>query len=294
MSVAPPSPSSWAGITDAPKPFDSSATKSDVVLRSKDFKYFHVLKDFLSYVSPVFDAMFSSWEGPAGATDDGKPIIQVEEHSTTLYNLLLFIYPLEQPCDVDACIEVAKAANKYDMGEIDKKIREVVRKSYLIEDDPLQGFAIAVSLGWEDIMKVAAYSTLGVPLRDFRWYQELESLSAGKYHKLLRWRFACHDAVDRALTKYNDTNFRGFQAFHNHKESKLPGATSFAVSLLRSNLATTGCPQSKVLLDETTKNTFLRKYQAERRSDLYTILESLEVAIDEALSKVPLDIKCNA
>jgi hypothetical protein len=309
MSVSPPSPSSGA-ITDAPKPFDSSATKSDVVLCSKDFKYFHVLKDFLSYVSPVFDAMFSSWEGPAGTMDDGKPIIQVEEHSTTLYNLLLFIYPFERepPCNIDACVEVAKAANKYDMGEIDKKIREVVRKSHMI-GDPLRVFAIAVSLGWEDIMRVAAYSTLGVPLRDFGWCQELESLSAGKYHKLLRWRFACHDAVDRALTmtKYNDTNFLGFH----HKESKLPGATSFAVSLLRSNLATTGCPQSNVLLDETTRNTFLRKYPGVQRSSLYTILESLEVTIDEALSKVckccqpcrhslelslqvPMDIKCNA
>ena len=287
MSVDPPSPSpGTSGITDAPKPFDSSATKSDVVLCSQDFKRFHVLKDFLSYVSPVFDTMFSSWEGEtAGWVVDGKPIIQVEEHSTTLYNLLLFIYPFERepPCNIDTCVEVAKAANKYDMVEIDKKIREVVRKSHII-GDPLRVFAIAVFLGWEDIMKVAAYSTLGVPLRDFGWCQELESLSAGKYHKLLRWRFTCHDAVDRALTKYNDTNFLGFQPFH--KESKLSGAASFAVSLLRSNLATTGCPQSNVLLDETTKNTFLRKYPVVQRSSLYTILESLEATIDEALSKV--------
>lgn len=281
MSADLPSPSS--GSTDAPKPFDSSA-KSDIVLCSQDLKRFYVLRDFLSYVSPVFDTMFSSWEGETAGRM--KPIIQVDEHSTTLYNLLLFIYPCERepPCDIDACIEVAKAANKYDMGEVDKKIREVVRKYHTGSGNSLRVFAIAVSLGWEDIMKVAAYGTLGIPLRELGWYQELESLSAGKYHKLLRWRFACHDAVDRALTKYNETNFRGFQAFH--KESKLSGAASFAVSLLRSNLATTLCPHSNVLLDETTKNTFLRKYSGVQCSSLYAILESLEVTIDEALSKV--------
>ncbi len=162
----------------------------------------YVLKSLLYLASPVFETMFSS---RVGQEDDEKgmkmPIIPVEEHSTTLYNLLLLIYPYNQKpsSTIDIFFEMAKAARKYEMEDVDKKIRELITVSDIPGKEPLRVFAIAISLGWEDVTKVAAYVTLEVPLRDLGWCQEMELLSAGHYHKLLQWRFACCDAVNRCL-----------------------------------------------------------------------------------------------
>lgn len=196
-------------IVDAPKPFDSSA-KANVILRSKDSKHFYVLKSLLGLTSPVFDAMFPSWEGQRGNKSDIEiTIIPVEEDSTTLLHLLLLIYPYNQKPSsaIDVCFEMAKAARRYGMNDIDKRIRELVMMSGILGKEPLRVYAIAMFLAWEDVMKAAAYATLEVPLRDLGWCQELGLLSAEDYHKLLQWRFACQDAVGHVLDDHASLDY---------------------------------------------------------------------------------------
>src|SRR6266550_5546149 len=236
-------------ITDAPEPFDSSAKRADVILYSQDSKKFYVLKSLLCLASPVFETMLSSWKGQRSdkdKSDVGMPIIPVEEDSTTLYNLLLLIYPYNhKPSSaIEICFGTGKAARKYDMDYVDKKIRELVMVSDILGKEPLRVFAIAIFLGWEDVMKAAAYATLGVPLRDLGWCQELELLSAGDHHKLLQWRFACHDAVGSWLKEKNINESWWWDE---------------AAATLLEELKTTGCPRSSALINDATRMTILRQ-----------------------------------
>ena len=148
-----------SNITDAPKPFDSSAKRADVILCSRDSKKFYVLKSLLSLASPVFETMFSSRKGQENG--EKIPFIPVEEDSTTLYNLLLLIYPYNKKpsSTIDICFEMAEAARKYDTEDVDKKIRGLV-VSGISSKEALRVFAIAVYLKWEDVTKVATYATL--------------------------------------------------------------------------------------------------------------------------------------
>ena len=265
-------------ITDAPEPFDSSAKRADVVLQSQDSKKFYVLKSLLCLASPVFETMLSSWKGQRGDKDKSgveMPIIPVEEDSTTLYNLLLLIYPYNHKpsSTIEICFGMGKAARKYDMDYVDKKIRELVMVSDMLEKEPLRVFAIAMLLGWEDVMKAAAYTTLGVSLRNLAWCQELELLSAGDHHKLLQWRFACHDAVTSWL--YKQDELRPVDAYR-----KLAAAT------LREELKTTGCPRGSALINDTTKATLLQKRPGSLGPTFYDLLKNLAEGIDQASSEV--------
>ncbi len=192
-------------ITDAPEPFDSSAKRADVILYSQDSKKFYVLKSLLCLASPVFETMLSSWKGQRSdkdKSDVGMPIIPVEEDSTTLYNLLLLIYPYNhKPSSaIEICFGTGKAARKYDMDYVDKKIRELVMVSDILGKEPLRVFAIAMLLGWEDVMKAAVYSRSASTLS-----RPVSRTGIADHHKLLQWCFACHDAVRSWLCKQNES-----------------------------------------------------------------------------------------
>ncbi|KAF8347915.1 hypothetical protein F5887DRAFT_1157518 [Amanita rubescens] len=250
-------------ITDAPKPFDSSAKRADVIICSQDFKRFYVLKSLLCLASPVFDTKFSPQKGQGGGEEGMKmPIIPFEVHSTTLYNLLLLIYPYNQKPSptLDICFEMAKVARKYEMEDVDKKIRELITVSGIPSKEPLRVFAIAVYLEWEDVTKTAVYATLEVPLRDLGWCQEMELLSATHYHKLLQWRFKCCDAVDRCLdyvSIFIDPSIK---------------------TSLRQALKTTGCPRSGVLIDDTIKGTLMRQSSSSYSKNLQMLAENIDEA----------------
>jgi hypothetical protein len=276
-----PSSVATGNITDAPEPFDSSAKRADVILQSQDSKKFYVLKSLLCLASPVLETMLSSLKGQRGDKDKSDiemPIIPVEEDSTTLYNLLLLVYPYNhKPSSaIDICFRMGKAARKYDMDYVDKKIRELVTVSDTMGKEPLRVFAIAMLLGWEDVMKAAAYATLGVPLRSLGWCQELELLSAGDYHKLLQWRLECHDAVISWLNQG--------ETFPVMWCSETVEFKNLAVATLREELKTRGCPRSSALINDTTKATLLLKTPL--NSTFYDVLKKLGEGIDQASSEV--------
>ena len=161
------------------------------------------------------------------------------------------------------------------MDYVDEKIRELVMVSDILEKESLRVFVIAVLLGWEDIMRVAAHATLGVPLRNLGWCQELELLSAGDHHKLFQWRFACYDAVKDFLL-YSQ----------NLRRSSVDGEKEFrksVVATLRQKLETSRCPRSSALIDDKTKATLLR----EAPGSLSTaFLKKLAEEIDQAWLEV--------
>ncbi|KAF8635033.1 hypothetical protein AX15_000571 [Amanita polypyramis BW_CC] len=271
------SPGAAGDTTDASKPFDSSA-KADIILRTSDSAHFYVLKSLLSLVSPVFDAMLSLCQGETVEKDailNEIPVVQIDEDSTTLYNLLLLIYPYSQrpPSTVDICFKMANAAQKYGMDDADRKIRELVTASDAMGKEPLRVFAIAIYLGWEDVMRAAAFSTLAVPLRELGWWEELRLVNAGEFQKLLQWRFTCQDAADKLL------------------DGGMGGDTG--AETIRELLKVTGCPRGVVGNDKNIIAKLLRQNQKTPSSTIYKSFESMTKNIDKALSAVPLDVGCH-
>jgi hypothetical protein len=198
-------------VTDVEKPFDISA-KADVILRSSDHINFYALKTILSLVSSPFDGIFSLDQGE-GMKDEMKnrlPVVQLEEDGVTLYNLLQLIYPYDvEPSNIDVCVKVGRAAQKYAMDSVLQKLRRIVLVSEGVVKRPLSVFAIAATFSWVEVMKKAALNTLSISLCNLvvGQTQELDMLWTIDYHALLKWRFACQDALDELLTKWIQAAF---------------------------------------------------------------------------------------
>ncbi|KAM6497176.1 hypothetical protein JOM56_007649, partial [Amanita muscaria] len=178
-------------------PFDASA-KADVILRSSDSVDFFVLKAILSLASPVFDHMFSITQGSnTNEAKSGLPVVDLAEDSTTLYSLLLLLYPYaKKPTDtLEVYTRVAEAAKKYAMDEMLQKLKELVMSCDTMVEEPVAAFAVATHFGWVEVMREAAHNSLAIPLRNLvtggGQSKYLHFIGAADYRDLLSWRFAC-------------------------------------------------------------------------------------------------------
>ncbi|PFH50239.1 hypothetical protein AMATHDRAFT_99685, partial [Amanita thiersii Skay4041] len=149
----------------AEKPFDLTAL-ADVIIRSSDNIDFHVLQALLRLVSPIFRDMFSLSSGLDNQDDhikNGLPIIDLPEDSESLHFLLTIIYPHIDEPKLDDCHliwKVCKAAQKYCMDIIEGKLRKLVLASDRMNAEAFRMYAIAVELGWMDVVTIAAQNTL--------------------------------------------------------------------------------------------------------------------------------------
>ncbi|KAM6497172.1 hypothetical protein JOM56_007645 [Amanita muscaria] len=275
-----------AGPSDAEKPFDASA-KADVILRSSDSVDFFVLKAILCLASPVFDHMFSITQ-ESNETKNGLPVIDLAEDSTTLYNLLLLLYPYaKEPTDtLEVYLRLAEAAKKYAMDETLQKLKGLVMSCGMMVEEPVATFAVATHFGWVEVMREAALNSLAIPLRDLvsgdGQSKYLHFIGAADHRDLLRWRFACQDVLDKMFASWTA----------DEKNSVLCYTRRMFGPHLSKRLKEAGCARSTVLMDdhsvpiETTKLVFgmltLEKYNNARGV--------MKKDIENALSKVPLKI----
>ena len=183
-------------ITDADAPYDSAAV-ADTILYSRDNVYFYVLGTLLCLVSPVFRDMFDLNRGAAAEQNqqkNGLPVIPLMEDSATLRFLLDFLYPrIKEPQldDVALVRKVCRAAKKYCMDIIEGKLMDRIIASELINQEPLRIYAIATDLEWEDVANVAARKTLGIPLKDLNYVEELQCISGTGFYRFLQYRLQC-------------------------------------------------------------------------------------------------------
>ncbi|KAF8635045.1 hypothetical protein AX15_000581 [Amanita polypyramis BW_CC] len=307
-----------SNVTDAEKPFDSSA-KADMILRSSDSVDFFVLKSFLSFVSSVFDDMFSLNRGVAAQGTDARNglfIVPLTEDSVTLYNLLLLIYPYaKQPIDeVAVIVKMARAARKYLMDEIDGKLRRSLTESKKMAEQPLRAFAVAVHFGWEKEAKAAACGLLATPAKDMAHCAELDLITGTDYQRLLKWRLKCYDAVYNLLSRwYSSGSSESGQRTEMHERFV---SVEYLAGLLLDRLRTTGCPRSIVILDNSTQVKALKnikvcgkegigfshhrtqylwhdldtRIQDWALEELFKIIKTIMQQIDEIALKVPFKI----
>ncbi|KAF8630128.1 hypothetical protein AX15_003084 [Amanita polypyramis BW_CC] len=172
----------------APEPFDSTVN-GNVILRSSDLVDFFVIEGLIRLVSPFFDGMFPLKKHHE---IDGRPIINLSEDSKVLHALLSMIYPhIDEPVmgDYHLCKQVLQAARKYKISIIEKKLRKLAMA--LVDKEPLRMYAMAISLGWDEVAKIAALNTLSQPLRDMTFVQEMCQITGADLFSLMRYRFTC-------------------------------------------------------------------------------------------------------
>ncbi|KAF8075141.1 hypothetical protein FPV67DRAFT_1665873 [Lyophyllum atratum] len=180
----------------ASHPFDDP--NADLILRSSDKvpTDFRVYKLLLSLASSFFATAFTL---PQPESEDGTPVMEMEEDRHTLELVLGLCYPIsvkESPplSSLKDLLIVMRSAVKFEMEGIQKYVQRVVIEPRFIESQPLRVYALACHYGWAKEAREAARYTLRhpayTPLVD-----ELELISAATYHRLLRYRKECGEAA---------------------------------------------------------------------------------------------------
>ncbi|KAF8634584.1 hypothetical protein AX17_004173 [Amanita inopinata Kibby_2008] len=180
---------------DAAKPFDPSA-KADIVLRTSNSVDFFVMGPLLSFVSPIFEDMFSLNRGAAAEQNESKnglPIVPVPENSETLHLLLSLTYPYAHEPELENTelfSRVCIAAQKYCMETLEEKLLNMILVSELITQEPFRIYVIAVSLGhgWDKVVTIAAQNSLQIPMEELMYTDELRQISAADFYCYMRYR----------------------------------------------------------------------------------------------------------
>ncbi len=180
-------------------PFDDMG--ANVILRSKDNVDFRVHGLLLSMSSRYFRDILrldqsSDTESFPEETRDGADIIAVDESDATLRQLLAYCYPhsiVNEPVfdQAEGLYDVLRAAGKYGMDGVEKKLRMMLREPRFMEKIPLKSFALAVHHRLPEEATLAAKQTLGLPLLDREYVEELELITGGTMYRLQAYHTQC-------------------------------------------------------------------------------------------------------
>ena len=171
-----------------------TSLNANLILRSSDSVNFFVIEGLIRSVSPFFDGKFPLKDNEE---IDGRPVIVVPQRSEVLRGLLNIIYPgKDDDPDMPDChlySEMAQAARNLEISTVEKKLRK--QGMSLACKEPLRMYAIATSLDWVEVAKIAAINTLSQPLRDMTFVDELDLITGADLFRLMRFRFKCAGAV---------------------------------------------------------------------------------------------------
>ena len=189
--------------TTAPHLFDDP--KADIILKTSDGVEFRTYKLFLSLASPFFESLFNLPQ-PMDA-----PSVDVCEDSRSLVKLLSWCdHRISPSTDVDDLLDALVLADKYSMAYITSRIQEAltdILKSDPTTEDVFAVFAIAYKLRLEDLVKVAARSTLMTPgLDKFPHVKQLELIPAIAMHQLAKYHALCRDSIPDVCAHYGIGN----------------------------------------------------------------------------------------
>ncbi|KIM72945.1 hypothetical protein PILCRDRAFT_829477 [Piloderma croceum F 1598] len=289
-------------ITDANAPFDDPDT--DAILRSSDNVDFRVFRQFLSYASPVFKAMFAlpqvSQGDNSNETKDGLPIIQVSEESKTLETLLLMCYPEDEWLPVIKSLEdvhaLLDAAVKYNMERVEKKVRKRLVAQCFLGNDAVRVFAIACRFHLREEAKTAARSTVGQSIVGKPLARELDLVTGRQMCELLHYHEKCIEAIKDIPVDSLDSS-RCFKC----RSRRINGeATIYGGGVLESYMQRVAGAMSDHTWNEMKEKTLLQaalmevancsKCYMRRFADGGDLNTFLKAKIDDAIGTVSLDL----
>ncbi|KAG9227090.1 hypothetical protein CCMSSC00406_0008290 [Pleurotus cornucopiae] len=153
----------------ASKPFDDE--NADTILRSCDGIDFYVFKGVLIIHSSIFRDMFSLPDVPCvNQQECGKPVVDLQEPSSTLDTLLRFCYPAHAYPKIwskEIFVDVMDTAKKFEMEFLYEQIATSFTNDGALRVSPLECYALAVGfklsgLARESARKCAQISSDGM------------------------------------------------------------------------------------------------------------------------------------
>lgn len=247
----------------AAAPFDKRST--DAILRTIDNVEFHVRKAILEESSTVFADMFSMPQSQQRAVDGtyrpsdplsggiqkdhghgpDVPVIRLTEPSSTIDPLLRFCYPVADPhlSTLEELKPLLAATRKYQMDYALECLKP--RLLHFAQSSPLPVYAIALRYELKDVVLGAAklFLRLHAP---YPYTEELEEITGGAYHRLLKYRDSCSAAatgvIDGKLEWFDDPDCPWFTrggscrcpygTVHKRPKGSLRGCSAWFLSML--------------------------------------------------------------
>uniref|UniRef100_A0A0W0EZH2 BTB domain-containing protein n=1 Tax=Moniliophthora roreri TaxID=221103 RepID=A0A0W0EZH2_MONRR len=194
-------------LTLAEPPFDDTlGVPSDVSIRTSDNITFRAHRAILSLASPFFRTMLSLPQPSDSESNTDADTIPVSEDSKTIRSLLLLCYPGPRPTFVSESTDLTEikaligALTKYEMLHtgIAGRLKDLIHQPFTCKE-PLRIYAIACQFKWQDLAETAAKASLQYPLHEI-YVAELEEISAGDYHRLLKYHRQCGVAAGNVTT----------------------------------------------------------------------------------------------
>lgn len=178
---------------------------ADVILRSSDGKDFPMYKLDLSRSSQVFKGMLSALEDQRSDLPpfpkSGLPIIPLAEPADVLEVLLRFCLPRSTPAFTDYAMtaRVLEGAQKYEIARAASAACAELER--MAEDNPVNIYALACHYNLESLARKAALACLRLPLTTLMVssVEEMESITAVEFRRLLEYRVSCRSAVAQYL-----------------------------------------------------------------------------------------------
>lgn len=167
---------------------------ADVVLRSRDFQTFRVLKLYLIRSStPLGDliraAFDTSWTGNAANNEMRLPEVQLNDSGTILSSLLTFIFPIPAvlPSTLEETMELLLAAQKYEMSSVLTHIRGFLalqEPPFIRRENAFLAYSAAQRYGLRKEATQAAQLTLKFNLTIESLDNELREIPGPYLHEL--------------------------------------------------------------------------------------------------------------
>lgn len=192
----------------ASKPFDDG--NADTILRSCDGIDFYVFKGVLIIHSSIFRDMFSLPDVPCvNQQECGKPVVDLQEPSSTLDTLLRFCYPAHAYPKIwskEIFVDVMDTAKKFEMEFLYEQIATSFTNDGALRVSPLECYALAVGfklsgLARESARKCAQISSDG--MIDLATSIDLRCLSAKDLSYLLQYCRECRKACQKLVNGRN-------------------------------------------------------------------------------------------
>ncbi|GJE90677.1 hypothetical protein PsYK624_068210 [Phanerochaete sordida] len=182
----------------ASPPFVFDIAHADMIIRSSDGTDFPMYKVDLVRSSPIFETMFALPQPDQGTPGNGLPVIDLTESAAVLQVLLRFSLPRAPPAlnDLSTIGPVLEAARKYELAPAGEACLRALERA--VPREPLRVYAIACTVGIEPIVRLAARTSLRVPLAQLvdTTIVELESTSGEELRRLIKYRHDCARAAE--------------------------------------------------------------------------------------------------
>ncbi|KAF8887485.1 hypothetical protein CPB85DRAFT_291303 [Mucidula mucida] len=183
-----------------PAPFDVP-DEADLVIRTSDNAHLFVLKAFLTYNSQFFRNVLS--DSLPSQSYQNLPLLPIDENSRTMIAVMRLCYPIHiSPAEmlIVATVPVIQALRKYIMTKAEHRFLDAIMHTELGKNHSLRFFAIARSYDYEDLAAKAVKQILRIPLSEWEGDEELRTISALDYHRLVDYYKRCGQAVPRAVS----------------------------------------------------------------------------------------------